>query len=439
MFFFQVLLLAGYAYAHALANRFAPRAQAIVHCVLLAGGLGLLVSLAIVWGSPVTPSPELASPWQRAPGLEFDRAAHGERRVTLLLLATTGPLLQSWFTRTHPGRSPYRLYALSNLGSLLGLLSYPFLIEPWISLRHQALLWALAFVVYVVVCGYCAARVRTAQLVSRGRRQPVLLLSLPQTAPSVGIRLLWLALAACASVMFLATTNQICQDIAVVPFLWVLPLSLYLVSFIICFERSRWYSRPIFHPALAVAIFLACFLLGSWGIKSILLQVMVHSFVLFVVCMVCHGELARVQAWCSLPNVILSDDRPRRRSGRYPCGSHFPAPVPRILGVPPGTMVRRRSIVRGAGTRQIILALLQPLRTSRNRSRGCCAAWISFLCDQPRAGPGQSLPGYSRAHRGLLSGAGKQRGLQSRPRQGRAHLLRCRVAGSGQRALLQRP
>jgi spermidine synthase len=292
MFFFQVLLLAGYAYAHALANRFPPRAQAIVHCLLLAAGLGLLAFLAVIWGSPVTPSLSWRPHGNERPVWNLIVLLTVSAGLPYFLLATTGPLLQSWFTRTHPGRSPYRLYALSNFGSLLGLVSYPFLIEPWISLRHQALLWALGFIVYVVLCGYCALKVRNAV------SYPVQTAAgagsgLSQTAPSLRTRLLWLALAACASVMFLATTNQICQDIAVVPFLWVLPLSLYLLSFIICFERSRWYSRSIFHPALAVAIFLACFVLGSWGIKNILLQVTVYSFVLVVVCMVCHGELAR--------------------------------------------------------------------------------------------------------------------------------------------------
>ena len=113
--------------------------------------------------------------------------------------------------------------------------------------------------------------------------------------PSFGSHMLWLALAACASVMFLATTNQICQDIAVVPFLWVLPLSLYLLSFIICFDQSKWYSRGLFHPSFAIAIFLACLVLNGWGQASIRLQIAVFSFTLFVCCMVCHGELVRLK------------------------------------------------------------------------------------------------------------------------------------------------
>ena len=290
MFFFQVLLLAGYAYAHALANWFSPRVQAALHCVLLLAALGLLISLAVVWGSPVTPSLSWRPHSNDSPVWHLFVLLAVSAGLPYFVLATTGPLLQSWFARTHPGRSPYRLYTLSNLGSLLGLLSYPFLVEPWISLRHQARLWALGFVVFAAVCGYCALRVGKApamKAASGAAPEP------SQGKPTLGTYLLWLGLATCASIMFLATTNQICQDIAVIPFLWVLPLSLYLLSFIICFDQSRWYSRAIFHPTLLAAIFLACFVLGNWGFGSIFLEIAVHSFALFIVCMVCHGELAR--------------------------------------------------------------------------------------------------------------------------------------------------
>jgi len=181
---------------------------------------------------------------------------------------------------------------------LLGLLSYPFLVEPWFSLRTQARIWTIGFFVFAVICGYCALRMgktsaspKTTAL--RLARQEAADVDSVVTKPTLRTHLLWLSLAACASVMFLATTNQICQDVAVVPFLWVLPLSLYLLSFIICFDEPRWYSRAVFHPAFAVAIFLACLLLLGWGIRSIFLQIAAHSFVLFASCMVCHGELAR--------------------------------------------------------------------------------------------------------------------------------------------------
>jgi len=295
MFFFQTLLLAGYAYAHALPQWFTPRTQGYLHSALLFASLVLLAFLAITWGTPITPSVN----WRPASG------AHPVWSLIVLLavsaglpyfvLSSTGPLLQSWFTRTHPGRTPYRLYSLSNLGSLLGLLTYPFLVEPWFSLRTQARIWTTGFFVFAVVCGYCALRMRktsasTETTALRLARQDV---DTVQTKPTWGSHLLWLSLAACASIMFLATTNQICQDVAVIPFLWVLPLSLYLLSFIICFDEPCWYSRAVFHPAFAVAIFLACLLLLGWGIRSIFLQIAAHSFVLFACCMVCQGELAR--------------------------------------------------------------------------------------------------------------------------------------------------
>ena len=297
MFFFQVLLLAGYAYSHASVNWLTPRTQGRLHTALLLSSLLLLGILAFIWRSPITPNPSWRPHSSDHPVWHLTVLLMISAGLPYFVLASTGPLLQSWFTRTHPGSTPYRLYSLSNLGSLLGLLTYPFLVEPWLSLRMQAWLWTLGFVAYALACAYCAWRIWTiaATATSSAALDKVgrLDIASDQERPAIGTRLLWLGLAACASVMFLATTNQICQDVAVVPFLWVLPLSLYLLSFIISFDQSRWYSRLVFHPALAVSVFLACFVLNGWGLKNIFLQVAVYSFTLFVCCMVCHGELAR--------------------------------------------------------------------------------------------------------------------------------------------------
>jgi hypothetical protein len=298
MFFFQTLLLAGYAYAHALARWFTPRSQGYLHSALLISGLVMLALMAVMWGTPITPSVSWRPQSSDHPVWSLTVLLAISAGLPYFVLSSTGPLLQSWFTRTHPGRTPYRLYSLSNLGSLLGLLTYPFLVEPWFSLRAQARIWTIGFFVFAVVCGYCALRMGriSASPKSSSLRlssEQALDVDFVQTKPTLGSHLLWLSLAACASVMFLATTNQICQDVAVVPFLWVLPLSLYLLSFIICFDEPRWYSRAVFHPAFAVAIFLACLLLLGWGVRSIFLQITAHSFVLFACCMVCHGELAR--------------------------------------------------------------------------------------------------------------------------------------------------
>ena len=298
MFFFQTLLLTGYAYAHALARWFTPRTQGYLHSALLITALVMLAFMAVMWGTPITPSVSWRPHSNDHPVWSLTVLLAISAGLPYFVLSSTGPLLQSWFTRTHSGRTPYRLYSLSNLGSLLGLLTYPFLVEPWFSLRTQARIWTIGFFVFAVVCGYCALRMGRvpALLKSTSLRltpQQAVDVGSMQTKPTRGSHLIWLSLAACASVMFLATTNQICQDVAVVPFLWVLPLSLYLLSFIICFDEPRWYSRAVFHPAFAVAIFLACLLLLGWGVRSMFLQIAAHSFVLFACCMVCHGELAR--------------------------------------------------------------------------------------------------------------------------------------------------
>ncbi len=297
MFFFQTLLLAGYAYAHALARWFTPRTQGYLHSTLLITALVALAFMTVVWGTPITPSLSWKPQGSDHPVWSLTVLLAISAGLPYFVLSSTGPLLQSWFTRTHPGRTPYRLYSLSNLGSLLGLLTYPFLVEPWFSLRTQARIWTVGFFVFAVVCGYCALRMRRTSLSPKAAALRLATreaadIGSAQSKPTLGSHLLWMSLAACASVMFLATTNQICQDVAVVPFLWVLPLSLYLLSFIICFDEPRWYSRPVFHPAFAVAIFLACLLLLGWGVRSIFLQIAAHSFVLFACCMVCHGELA---------------------------------------------------------------------------------------------------------------------------------------------------
>jgi len=298
MFFFQMLLLAGYAYAHALANWFSPRVQSVLHFAVLLSSLLLLASLTCVWHSPLTPDVSWRPHSRDHPIGSIIALLAVSVGLPYFALSSTGPLLQSWFTRTHPGHIPYRLYSLSNLGSFLALLSYPSLVEPWLTLKTQARLWSLGFLAYAVACGYCALQVgrsKTPKSSSQHNSDGRTLAggAVGGGRPSVGTHLLWLSLAACASVMFLSTTNQICQDIAVIPFLWVLPLSLYLLSFVICFDKPEWYSRGVWHPAFALAIFLACFVLNGGALTRIIIQILVYCFALFTGCMVCHGELAR--------------------------------------------------------------------------------------------------------------------------------------------------
>ncbi|MSU50760.1 MAG: ferrichrome ABC transporter permease [Opitutus sp.] len=279
MLFFQMLLLGGYAYAHLISRRLKPRTQAIVHLVLLAAALATL---------PITPNDS----WKTHPGGDPTWHILALLAVSLglpyLVLAATGPLMQEWFRRTSPAASPYRLYALSNVGSLLALVSYPFYFETNFSRKAQAQFWSWGLVLYAVGCGFCAWRVWRQPAPATMRENPA---DADAARPARIQRLLWLCLPACASILLLAVTNKMCQDVAVIPFLWVLPLALYLVSFIICFDSPRWYSRFYYTLALAVAMVAVCQALFQGADMPIVRQVVIYSATMFVGCMICHGEL----------------------------------------------------------------------------------------------------------------------------------------------------
>jgi hypothetical protein len=288
MLFFQVLLLAGYGYAHSLA-RAAPRRQRDVHLALLAAALVLLVSRVGSWPSPLTPGEE----WSPDPGAasvpSILRLLAVSAGLPYLVLAATGPLVQSWFARLRPGASPYGLFALSNLGSLVGLLSYPFLIEPWLSVAGQGWMWAGAFLSFVFAIGACAmavGRAPAADHVESGSAAP---------RPAAIQYLLWFGLAAVASTLLLAVTNELCLDVAVIPFLWILPLAVYLLSFVLCFEYERVYRREIWLGAVGVAAPSCLYALSRGTDLPIAGQVAVFTGALFAYCMACHGELARTK------------------------------------------------------------------------------------------------------------------------------------------------
>lgn len=290
MLFFQLLLLCGYGYAHLLGSSRDPARQRTIHLAALGLAAVLLLVRLLVWPSPITPS----DAWKPGPGDDPIVAILGLLVFTIglpfLVLASTGPLVQNWFGRCFPGRSPYRLYALSNLGSLLGLLSYPFLLEPTLPLAGQGGVWSLLFAVFVAACAGCAVAVgRTAPL---PEASPTNVVAAPPGARS---KALWFGLAMVASVLLLAITSQISLEVAVIPFLWMLPLSLYLLSFIVCFEYERWYRRDVWMPI---------FLLGAGGTAAVirlgvdapmLVQLAVYLVTLFAACMVCHGEVVRAK------------------------------------------------------------------------------------------------------------------------------------------------
>jgi hypothetical protein len=279
MLFFQVMLLAGYAYAHWLGSARHRKLQSGIHIGLLA------VSLLFL---PIAPRADLWKPASSDdPSGRILLLLAATVGVPYLLLSSTTPLLQRWFHLTREGESPWRLYALSNFGSLLALLSYPFIFEPFLRLRTQTFLWSALYAVFVMLCGWTAWRVAAL----RPAAEP------SETVSDSGLPLrdvlLWLALSACSSILLLATTNQISQEVAVSPFLWIAPLSIYLLTFILTFESDRWYRRGLFAAAAGVLAPVTCAVVGATVVVSLWTQLGVDLAALFVTCMVCHGELAR--------------------------------------------------------------------------------------------------------------------------------------------------
>jgi hypothetical protein len=291
MLFFQTILFAGYLYAHLLQRWFTCRYQAILHLAVVLGGLALL---PILPGVEYKPTDSLNPTW----------------RILMLLMATVGlpyfalsatsPLIQAWFSRRCPGRSPYRLYALSNVGSLAALLTYPFVFEPAFDLPRQSSMWSWAFLTYAVLCAASLLwmwRVQdSAALLPE--ETPFATKRAKEIAPNAWLRIRWLGLPACASWMLLASTNHICQDVAVVPFLWILPLTLYLLSFIICFDQPRWTVRWLWAGAAVLELIGVA---GSDHLKlassplNLVQELTLNGGALFFVCMVCHGELVRLK------------------------------------------------------------------------------------------------------------------------------------------------
>lgn len=285
MLFFQVLLTGGYAYAYWLVGRLAPRRQGLVHLSLLGLAVALLAVNGWAWGAPTLPD----SAWRpqdiSRPLLDVLMVLFVAVGLPYFLLSTNSTLLQAWFNRDLAGKSPYWLYALSNVGSLLGLLSYPILVEPQFSLGMQSWLWSVGFGVFAALVGYLSIKtLRRAPGPVDGRVAPT------GQPLSVARLLMWALMAAIASLMLLAATSQITQEVAAIPFLWVLPLTAYILSFILTFSGERWYDRRVFLPLLFV-VTMAYFYVILNPQLSILFSIAVHLALLFVIAMICHGEL----------------------------------------------------------------------------------------------------------------------------------------------------
>jgi SAM-dependent methyltransferase len=282
MLFFQMALLLGYLYSHAVVRYLNPRKQMILHCLML------LISAAVL---PIYPN--LA--WKPAGNEDPTMRILGLLAMTVglpyFMLATTGPLIQAWYARRFKGAMPYRLYALSNLGSMGALISYPFLFEPAFGTHLQASMWSWGYVAFVALGGITAWRSSDGTNVIAEAQTEA------GTKPTLRTYALWLLLPATASVLLLAITNHLSANVAAIPFLWVLPLSIYLLTFILCFEGEGWYRRNPYLQLLAVGLGSMAFAMGIDSTGSVPIKVMVPllSIGLFTCCMVCHGELVRLK------------------------------------------------------------------------------------------------------------------------------------------------
>lgn len=284
MMYFQTLLLVGYVYAHIVRRVFSPRTTWMIHVGLLTAA-ALALRIEAIPDQTISDSSNLA--WSILQVLTLTIG------LPFLALSTTGPLVQAWHSTTHPNRQTYRLYALSNLGSMLALLSYPFIVERFFGLSVQQTSWSIAFLVFAALSAWSGWQTVRCQEWSQAEEDNA---TGPEYSSITGFSVVaWLTLSGTASVVLLATTNLMCLEVASYPFLWILPLTLYLLTLIICFDRPSWYLRG---PCMTLFLFSAAYaiLLVHLGTRtSLIAQVTGMSAVCFLGSMVCHGELQRLK------------------------------------------------------------------------------------------------------------------------------------------------
>ena len=299
--FYQTTLFVGYAYAHLLIRFAGPSAQLGIHA--------LVVGAAFI-ALPVLPGDHWQPTSVANPNTDILAMLTSNVALPFIALASTGPLVQAWFARSYPNRSPYPLYAVSNIGSFAALLAYPFFLEPRLPLSTTGNLWSYAFVATAAAVLGCAFIARLSQSYEQTADDPDSNRE-PARIEATHV-LLWILLAGCAVVLLMGVTNSVCLDIASVPFLWILPLATYLLTFILCFASERNY-----HPVPYVILTLIAFTL-TIGLRitlalglplfssavgdsvttlaySVYVQIPAYCALLFGSCMILHGELYRLR------------------------------------------------------------------------------------------------------------------------------------------------
>jgi SAM-dependent methyltransferase len=280
LLFFQVLLFFGYLYGHVLLSHLPERRQRFLHIALMIASLAVLPAIPAVWWKPTggeDPIPRILALLAVTIGLPY------------FLISSTSPLVQGWLARIAGAGLPYRFYALSNVAALLALLGYPVIVEPSLAAHTQAMVWSALYGGFVLLCGLCTWLAPSASPAATPAAS-----SAPAERPTSRQRNCWLLLAAFPTILSLSVTNHLSQNVAAIPFLWILPLSVYLLSLILCFESDGWYRRKIFLPLFGVMTLAAAWILlhetpNAW-VKII---IPFFTLFLFVACMLFHGELAR--------------------------------------------------------------------------------------------------------------------------------------------------
>ncbi|MGA3187160.1 MAG: fused MFS/spermidine synthase [Bryobacteraceae bacterium] len=280
LLFFQLVLLAGYAYAHCSIRFLKAKNQMILHVLLLLASCALL---------PILPSETWKPTESGDPTLRILLLLFATIGLPYFLLSSTSPLLQAWYVRRSGSGMPYRLFALSNFGSLLALVSFPFLVEPRLTSKYQAYCWSLGYVAFALLCALTAwsSRNATNRAYSEQFHEPA-------PRPTLTDLALWVSLAGVASVLLVSITTHLSQNVAPIPLLWVLPLALYLATFMIAFESDKLYHRGVMFVLLVpMFYYLSRDLYREDGNLHIRILIPVFSGGLFLCCMLCHGELAR--------------------------------------------------------------------------------------------------------------------------------------------------
>ena len=284
--FFQCTLLAGYFYSDFTTRHLTARRQAMLHVGLIVVALVLL---------PIIPDATWKPMGDEQPSLRILLLLTATIGLPYFLLSTTSPLVQAWFARSFPDASPYRLFALSNLASMLALLGYPFVFEPLISTRQQAIGWSIGFGLFallITALAWYAMHGAAAEARASADRGPASAAAESPAAPTTGDKLTWIALSGLGSMLLLAISNHLTQNISSIPLLWVVPLVLYLITFILCFDGKGWYQRTLFVPMLGAMIIAMAWTLADKEMHFMLYwQIGLFLAGLFVACMFCHGEL----------------------------------------------------------------------------------------------------------------------------------------------------